>query len=145
MALLLYVWSASKWFPTQPPLKAQKDKIVWGITWNNRFHTRDEKDLNQYKKWQNGTHLKLLCFFCSKTAGEIKDQRNNSNIGVKSQISTQIHMLRNTFLTVDGWKQAVDDVHTTNYCNPFDIFNIQLKSKYLSVTLTQAYYHYDES
>ncbi len=77
-------------------------------------------------------------FFGAKQQRDTNTQTNMSNIDVKFCISTQIHMLRNAYLTFDGWKHAVDDFNNTKLCTPHDVFNIRLKSKYLSVALTKA-------
>jgi hypothetical protein len=68
-----------------------------------------------------------------------------TNIDAKFHISTQIHMLRNAYLTVDGWKHVIDDFDNNKLCTPLDVFNIRLKSKYLSITLTQALCKYELS
>jgi hypothetical protein len=78
-----------------------------------------------------------------------KQQEINTNkqepTYIKSLVLNQICTLRNAYLTVDGWKQIIDDFDNTNLCTHYDIFHIQLKAKYLSVTLTQALSFYQTS
>jgi hypothetical protein len=56
---------------------------------------------------------------------------------VKVMVRKQIGRLRreDTAMTVGGWKLTLDDLDTRDICSAHDIFNIQMKCKYLSVTL----------
>jgi hypothetical protein len=49
------------------------------------------------------------------------------------------------YLTALGWKAVVDDEEIENQCTAHDIFVIQLKCKYLAVTLTHALTHYSST
>jgi hypothetical protein len=49
----------------------------------------------------------------------------------------QIKQLRRGHTTVDDWKltMLLDDLDAKDICSAYDIFNIQMKCKYLSVAL----------
>mmetsp|Transcript_29437 Transcript_29437/g.53921 ORF Transcript_29437/g.53921 Transcript_29437/m.53921 type:complete len:237 (-) Transcript_29437:190-900(-) len=53
-------------------------------------------------------------------------------------VRKRIERLRRGHTTVDGWKLTLDDLDTRDICSAHDIFNIQMKCKYLSVALRIA-------
>jgi hypothetical protein len=57
---------------------------------------------------------------------------------VKAMVRKRIQKLRRGHTTVGGWKLTVDDLDTRDICSAHDIFNIQMKCKYLSVALEIA-------
>jgi len=57
---------------------------------------------------------------------------------VKAMVRKRIERLRRGHTTVDGWKLTLDDLDTRDICSAHDIFNIQMKCKYLSVALRIA-------
>jgi hypothetical protein len=57
---------------------------------------------------------------------------------VKVMVRKRIERLRRGHTTVGGWKLTLDDLDTRDICSAHDIFNIQMKCKYLSVALRIA-------
>jgi DNA-binding transcriptional regulator YhcF (GntR family) len=57
---------------------------------------------------------------------------------VKAMVRKRIAKLRQGHTTVGGWKLTLDDLDTRDICSAHDIFNIQMKCKYLSVALEIA-------
>jgi hypothetical protein len=53
----------------------------------------------------------------------------------KAMVEKRIKRLRRGHTTVGGWKLTLDDFDTRDICSAHDIFNIQMKCKYLSVAL----------
>jgi hypothetical protein len=72
-------------------------------------------------------------------------EKNMEAVDVKQHIHSQISILRAAYLSVDGWKNIVNDGDTANLCSAFDIFVIRLKARYLSTTLTQALSDYEDT
>jgi DNA-binding transcriptional regulator YhcF (GntR family) len=54
---------------------------------------------------------------------------------VKAMVRKRIERLRRGHTTVGGWRLTIDDLDTRGICSEHDIFNIQMKCKYLSVAL----------
>jgi hypothetical protein len=54
---------------------------------------------------------------------------------VKAVVRKRIGRLRRGHTTVGGWKLTLDDLDTRDICSAYDIFNIQMRCKYLSVAL----------
>ena len=57
---------------------------------------------------------------------------------VKAMVRKRIERLRKGHTTVGGWKLTLDDFDARNICSSHDIFNIQMKCKYLCVALEIA-------
>jgi hypothetical protein len=57
---------------------------------------------------------------------------------VKAMVRKRIGRLRRGHTTVGGWKLTLEDLDTRDICSAHDIFNIQMKCKYLSVALRIA-------
>jgi hypothetical protein len=57
---------------------------------------------------------------------------------VRAMVQRRIERLRRGHTIVGGWKLTLDDLDTRDICSAHDIFNIQMKCKYLSVALTIA-------
>ena len=57
---------------------------------------------------------------------------------LKATVRKRIERLRRGHTTVGGWKLTLDDFDTRDICSANDIFNIQMKCKYLCVALGLA-------
>jgi hypothetical protein len=57
---------------------------------------------------------------------------------VKLMVRKRIERLRRGHTTVGGWKLTLDDLDTRDICSAHDIFNIQMKCRYLTVALEIA-------
>jgi hypothetical protein len=80
-----------------------------------------------------------LCLFGEQVDKNDEDANDNEEAwDVKAMVRKRIERLRRGHTTVDGWKLTLDDLDTRDICSAHDIFNIQMKCKYLSVALRIA-------
>ena len=78
---------------------------------------------------------------------DIQDYNNTTTntttkVDVKKHVLNQVHILRNAFLTSDGWKDIIDDKDDGGYCTQHDIFSIRKKARYLALTLSNVLKNY---
>ncbi len=57
----------------------------------------------------------------------------------REYVEGRIERLKQGFATAHGWKLVVDDFDAKEICTPNDIFNIQMKCKYVSLALRIAF------
>jgi hypothetical protein len=53
-------------------------------------------------------------------------------------VEARIERLQQGYTTVHGWKGVLDDLDANDICTPSDIFNLQMKCKYVSLVLRMA-------
>jgi hypothetical protein len=106
-------------------------------------NTLKSTQISKETKWHS---LEAVSLFVSgpKTRLGTKE-KNMETVDVKQHVQSQISILRAAYLSVDGWKNIVNDGDTANLCSAFDIFVIWLKARYLSITLTQALSDYEDT
>jgi hypothetical protein len=60
------------------------------------------------------------------------------DVSVKMIIEQRIKKLTEAFSTPDGWKCVLDNQDSCQTCTPFQIYNIQMKCRYISIALQVA-------
>jgi hypothetical protein len=66
-------------------------------------------------------------------------------LDVRKHIIAQIPILHKAYLTAEGWKNIIEDHDKENVCTPYEIFCLQKKAKYLSITLIHALKLYENT
>ena len=64
---------------------------------------------------------------------------NGNLLFPRENVEGRIERLKQGFATAHGWKLVVDDFDAKEICTPNDIFNIQMKCKYVSLALRIAF------
>jgi hypothetical protein len=82
--------------------------------------------------WESPEAHTLFCDV-KRSTGE-----NGDYLFPREYVETRIERLKNGFATAHGWKYIVDDFDAKEICTPNDIFNIQMKCKYVSLALRIA-------
>ena len=73
--------------------------------------------------------------------GLIKDKEEKKNIDeidLKKQINERIEKLTEGYSMANGWKLNIDDYDSKGLCSAFDIHNLQMKCRYLAMSLRVA-------
>jgi hypothetical protein len=71
--------------------------------------------------------------------GMIRDApREEEDVSVRMIIEQCIKKLTEAFSTPDGWKCVLDDQDSCQTCTPFQIYNIQMKCRYIAIALQVA-------
>jgi hypothetical protein len=90
-------------------------------------------------KWDSPEAAALFVHGTSKRVQRKRKKSQTENkTDVEKHITEQIQRLRAVYLSPLGWQDILDDNDKDNPCTPFEIFSVQLKAKYLSVTLSVA-------
>jgi hypothetical protein len=63
---------------------------------------------------------------------------NSDSLFPQEYVEGRTERLKNGFTSAHGWKTVFDDFDATDICTPNDIFNIQMKCKYVSLALRVA-------
>jgi hypothetical protein len=99
-------------------------------TQTNQQSTAAEAIKNQ--SWWDSTNAFSLF-------GELQiDDEEDDARDLKAFVRKQVDRLRRGNTTAEGWKLTVDDLDAKDICSAHDIFNIQIKCKYLSIALELA-------
>jgi hypothetical protein len=61
-----------------------------------------------------------------------------TKLNIREMIEKRIKGLRKGYSTSDGWRNTLDDFDSQNLCSSRDVFNIQMKCRYLVVALQVA-------
>jgi len=86
--------------------------------------------------WASSDAFSLFAEQINKNDEDANDDEEAWDL--KAMVRKRIERLRRGHTTVGGWKLTLDDLDTRDICSSHDIFNIQMKCKYLSVALTIA-------
>ncbi len=87
--------------------------------------------------WWDSTNAFSL--FGERRVDENEDANDEEDAwNVRVMVKRRIERLRRGHTIVGGWKLTLDDLDTRDICSAHDIFNIQMKCKYLSVALEIA-------
>ncbi len=79
--------------------------------------------------WESSEAHTLFCHV-QRNIGE-----NGDYLFQQEYVETRIERLKNGFATAHRWKLVVDDFDAYELCSASDVFNIQMKSKYMSLSL----------
>ena len=61
-------------------------------------------------------------------------------LSVRQTVEKRIKQLRKGYTTSDGWRNVIDDFDSQSMCSSQDIFDVQMKCRYLVVALQVALY-----
>ena len=108
---------------------------------NNQTKNDDNEDedmANMTKQSSAIPHINALDAPESRWVFGKKDDRKGQNdqISTREMMIIQIQKLRKAWLKADGWRCVIDDGDSNNNMTSLDIFNVQTKSKYLSIFLS---------
>jgi hypothetical protein len=98
------------------------------------------KNMTMETKWDSPEAASLFVHGISKMGWRKRKKiiQTDDKTDVKQHVMDQIQRLRMAYLSPLGWKDILDDHDDNDTCTPFEIFSIQLKAKYLAVTLSVA-------
>ena len=60
------------------------------------------------------------------------------DVSVRTTIERRINKLTEAFSTPDGWKCILEDRDACQTCTPFQIYNVQMKCRYIAIALRVA-------
>ena len=69
---------------------------------------------------------------------------SEDDIDVREHVIEKSNILRNAYLTSEGWKELIDDNDSCNHCTLYEILVIQQKAVYLFVLMECALEYYEE-
>ena len=70
--------------------------------------------------------------------GMICNTTTEEDVSVRTTIERRINKLTEAFSTPDGWKCVLEDRDASQTCTPFQIYNIQMKCRYIAIALRVA-------
>ena len=90
-----------------------------------------EEEIKNYTYWNSGK--------ASSTFGYFDPKDNGQKLKPIEEIVTERMMrMREGYKAFNGWKHNIEDGDELNVCTHFDIFLLQLKCKYISISLKIA-------
>ena len=69
---------------------------------------------------------------------EEEEEEEEEALDIKAVVRKRIQRLRQGHTSCDGWKLTLDDLDTKGICTANDIFDIQMKCKYVAIALRLA-------
>ena len=92
--------------------------------------------------WDSPEAWKLFGELVSANAEEEETQDDNqlTIFDLRRTVGRRIKRLRKGYTTSDGWRNVIDDYDSQGLCTGPDIFNVQMKCRYLVVALQVALY-----
>jgi len=108
--------------------------------------------LGLLNKWQSPEALLLFTGKVKNSKRKRKSKKKKQqlfhdeedDIDVREHVIEKLHILRNAYLTSEGWKDVVDDNDSCNHCTPYEAFVIRQKALYLFVLMECALEYYEE-
>ena len=98
------------------------------------YHTRQADLLRHQTKWDSPECLQL--FVPTTTTAELSEQNICQSIFIKSHLRKSLSLFRKGWLTPIGWRGIIDGHETMkDKCTPFEIFSIQKRCNYLTLTV----------
>ena len=127
----------------------KENRDIHEILCNDTTHNSRPEEILKQSKWVSPEAHLLFTGVNSRQARNKKRKKDKSNsdtshddVDVRPSIRSQILILRRAYLTVDGWRDIIDDIGVKDDCSAFQVFSIRQKAKYLSVLLSLSLLHY---